>query len=258
MTDGCPRPARTATPRVTPPIAASGRRGSCRRGRRSRPGTAGARRTPLSRTSTYLPEAMLPSSTTSHSGPISSEQRARARFERPAVARRCPPTPRRRRTRAARRAVTACRASAARRSGVITKMPPPGDRRVAVRRARERARVGELAAEVQAAHEAEHLAERRARRRAGAARDRTARGRTSPSRRGGRRSWRARAETGVSCVCRGPCRVRGAVSDLTREARARGLGTRAGLGKILAANILRVQFVAPTALRRMRAGRRSS
>ena len=79
------------------------------------------------------------------------------------------------------------------------------------------------------------------RRRAAAARDRTARGRTSPSRRGGRRSWPARAETGVSCVCRGPCRVRGAVSDLTREARVHGLGSP---GRDLAANILRMRFIA--------------
>ena len=69
--------------------AAAGRRGSCRRGRRSRSGTAAARRRSPASTSTYFGDAMLPSSTTSQSGPISAQQRPRARLERTAVRRRC-------------------------------------------------------------------------------------------------------------------------------------------------------------------------
>ena len=146
-----------------------------------------------SSSSTYLPDAMLPSSTTSQSGPIAVEQRARAPLERLAVRRvadvdvdageRAERVERHRRVGGAQAGVRRDHEHAA-----------GGDRIGGIGRLREPPRVGELAAEVQAADEAEHVAERRARRRcAAAAPARTARRATSPSARGCRRSWRATA-----------------------------------------------------------------
>ena len=121
--------------------------------------------------STYFGDAMLPSSTTSHSGPISaSSARALASSGRRYVALSASMSP---------------RANARTAAWVIERVraAQPGIRRddvdaaaddgiVRLGRPREPARVGQLAAEVQAADEGEEIAERRALRRAQRRRER--------------------------------------------------------------------------------------
>ena len=163
--------------------AAAARRGSCRRGPRSRRGRSGARRRLPSSTVTYLSEAMRPSSMTASSGPSSAGHRAR-RVPRAGGGsagwrRRCPRAP-----------LARSVASVTRRRGG----PQPGVRRDDERRSPNALRVGQLAAEVEAGQEAHHLAERRPRGRAQAPgeRKRGAR-REQQLRRARRRSGRGRA-----------------------------------------------------------------
>ena len=123
--------------------------------------TAAARRRSSSSTSTYFGDATLPSSTTSHSGPISRQQRPRARLERPAVARVfCIDVAARKR---AHGRVRDERVRAAQPGVRRDDVDAAADDRVAgLGRRGEPPRVGQLAAEVQAADEGEHVAERRA------------------------------------------------------------------------------------------------
>ena len=176
-----PARSRSSTP-VGAHAAAAGRRGSCRRGRRSRRETAAGRRRSRSSTSTYFGDAMLPSSTTSQSGPISRAQRARALLERPAVGRVVGMRRRRRanaRTAAARHRRVRAAQAGVRRDDVDA---AADDRVAGLGRRGEPPRVGQLAAEVQAADEGEDVAERRALAATAAARPaRSSRAATAPA-----------------------------------------------------------------------------
>ena len=113
------------------------------------------------RTSTYLGDAMLPRSTTPHSGPMSSAM-TRALSS---SGRRYSGLAESMSTRAkALSAPSVTGVSTERRPalGVITKAPDARHLRGRIGRSRKRARVRQLAAEVEAAQKGEHVADRRA------------------------------------------------------------------------------------------------
>ena len=112
------------------------------------------------KTSTYFADAMLPSRTTSQSGPMSGQSRGRC-ARAAAYTRGCPPTrPRSERPQRVQRHERVRRRRPA--VGVMTKMPVPEIDESGSGGPHESACVRQFAAEVQATQEAEHLAKRRA------------------------------------------------------------------------------------------------